>query len=192
MTLKLTYQMNHAANLFGRNIKNYFQDLFIPKPDITIFTDASEIGWGITDGHKRSGGQWAQHERMHINILELKAPSVRIRTYYRNRSYNYIRVMTALQQLHILIIKVILSLKNAMKLPMKYSYGVLKIIILAHIPRKHNLKTDKFYRKFNNNTEWQLNPKVFIEITNKFGYPEIDLFCYQNQYTTSKLCFLVL
>ena len=27
-----------------------------------------------------------------------------------------------------------------------------------------------------NNTEWQLNPKIFIEVTNKFGYPEIDLF----------------
>ena len=33
------------------NIKNLFQDLVIPKPDITIFTDASETGWGITDWH---------------------------------------------------------------------------------------------------------------------------------------------
>ena len=28
----------------------------------------------------------------------------------------------------------------------------------------------------NNNTEWQLNAKIFIEVTNKFGYLEIDLF----------------
>ena len=49
-------------------------------------------------------------------------------------------------------------------------------ISAAHIPGKHNIKEDKFSRKFNNNTEWQLNPKIFIEITNKFGYSEIDLF----------------
>ena len=39
------------------NIKNSFQDLVIPKPDKTIFADASETGWGITDGHNLSGGQ---------------------------------------------------------------------------------------------------------------------------------------
>ena len=49
-------------------------------------------------------------------------------------------------------------------------------ISAAHILGKHNIKEDKFSRKFNNNTEWQLNPKIFIEITNKFGYSEIDLF----------------
>ena len=36
---------------------------------ITIFTDASEIGWGITDEHNPSEDQWAEHERMHINVL---------------------------------------------------------------------------------------------------------------------------
>ena len=60
------------------NIKNSFQDLVIPKPDITIFTNASETGWGITDGHNPSGGQWAEHERIYINVLELKAAFIGI------------------------------------------------------------------------------------------------------------------
>ena len=38
-------------------IKTSFQDLVIPKPDKTIFADASETGWGITDGHNLSEGQ---------------------------------------------------------------------------------------------------------------------------------------
>ena len=38
-------------------IKNSFQDLVIPKPDKTILADASETGWGITDGHNLSEGQ---------------------------------------------------------------------------------------------------------------------------------------
>ena len=39
-----------------------------------------------------------------------------------------------------------------------------------------NTEGDKFSRKSNNNTEWQLNPKIFIEDTNNFGYSEIDIF----------------
>ena len=46
-----------------------------------------------------------------------------------------------------------------------HRYGV----SAAHIPGKHNIKADKFSRKFNNNTEWQLNPKIIIEVTDKFG-----------------------
>ena len=76
------------------NVKNSFQDLVIPKPDITIFADASETGWGIADGHNPSGGQWSQHERMHTNVLELKAAFIGIRTYCHNRSYKHIRVMS--------------------------------------------------------------------------------------------------
>ena len=41
------------------------------------------------------------------------------------------------------------------------------------IPGKHNTGEDKFSRKSNNNIEWPLNPKIFIECTNKFGYPEM-------------------
>ena len=47
-------------------------------------------------------------------------------------------------------------------------------ISAAHIPGKHNIEADRFSRKFNNNAEWKLNPKIFIEVTNKFGNPEID------------------
>ena len=74
------------------NIKNCFQDLVIPKPDITIFTDASETGSDITDGHNSSGGQWVEHERMHINVLEHEA-AFGIHTYCQNRSCKHIRVM---------------------------------------------------------------------------------------------------
>ena len=77
-----------------RNIRDSFQDFVIPKPDISMFPDASETGWGITDGHNSSGGQWAEHERMHINVLELKAAFIGIRTYCHNRSYKHIRVMS--------------------------------------------------------------------------------------------------
>ena len=48
-------------------------------------------------------------------------------------------------------------------------------IFAAHIPGKHNIEADTFSRKININTQWQLKLKIFTEVTNKFGYPEIDL-----------------
>ena len=96
---------------------------------MTIYTDASKTGLGITDGHNPSGGPLAEHERMHINVLELKAAFIEIPTYCHNRSNKHIRKLcqTALQQLHILIIKVLSSPKSAMELQRKYGYGVLKV-----------------------------------------------------------------
>ena len=117
--------MKHGMNLFGGNI-------VIPTPDITIFTDTSETGWDVKDGHNPSGGQSVQHERMHINILELKAAFIGIaRTAIKEAISVFELCQTALQQVHILIVKVVLSPKNAMNLQKKYGYGVLKIIILS-------------------------------------------------------------
>ena len=65
---KLNYPIKHTVNLFGGNS---FQDLVIPKPEITIFTDASETGWGITDGHNPSGGQLTEPEMIHVNVQKL-------------------------------------------------------------------------------------------------------------------------
>ena len=38
-------------------------------------------------------------------------------------------------------------------------------ISAAHIRGKRNIEADRFSRKFNNNTEWKLKPKIFIENT---------------------------
>ena len=162
------------------NIKNSSQDLVIPKPDITIFTDASETGWGIKDGHNPSGGQWAEHEKMHIDVLELKAVFIGIRTYCHSRSYKHIRIMSDSS-------KAIAYINNKGGIKSKKCNEIAKeiwlwcfknnsLISAAQIPGKHNIEADKFSRKLNNNTEWQLNPKIFIKVTNKFVYPEIDLF----------------
>ena len=53
----------------------------------------------------------------------------------------------------------------------------------GHIPGKCNIEENEFSRKSNSNAEWQLNPEIFIEVTNTFGYPEMLIsFRYQNKY----------
>ena len=115
---------------------------------------------------------------MHINVLELKAAFIGIRTYCHNRSYKHIRVMSG---------SCIAFINNKGGIKSKKCNEIAKeiwlwcfrnnsLISAAHIPGKHNVEADKFSRKFNNNTEWQLNPKIFTKVTNTFGYPEIDVF----------------
>ena len=63
------------------NIFESFAPLNIPDPDITIYTEASLTGWGITDGKTPSGGRWNENEIAHTNVLELKAIQIGISTY---------------------------------------------------------------------------------------------------------------
>ena len=48
---------------------------------MAIFTDAREI-------------VWVEHERVHLNVLELTAAFIGIHTYCHNRSYKHIRAMS--------------------------------------------------------------------------------------------------
>ena len=50
----------------------------IPNPDITIHTDASIGGWGITNGIYPSRGLWLNAELDHINVLELKTIEIHL------------------------------------------------------------------------------------------------------------------
>ena len=56
----------------------------------------------------------------------------------------------------------------------------------AHIPDKDNFEADKNSRKFQDATEWQLNPKIYKTVCDTFGTPEIDLFASQINRQTEK------
>ena len=72
------------------NVYDTFNNVVTQNPDVTIFTDASLLGWGITDGNKPSGGRWHSAEIKNINFLELK---VIIHTYCSNNTFKHVRVM---------------------------------------------------------------------------------------------------
>ena len=93
-------------------------------------------------------------------------------------SYKHIRVMSDSSSTNVYINKGGIKSKKCNEVAKKICLRCFKnnsFISAAHIPGKHNTETDKFSRKFNNNTEWQFNPQIFIEVTNTFGYPESDL-----------------
>ena len=86
-----------------------------------------------------------------------------IRTYCQNRSHKHIGVMSDSPTA--------ITIKNAIKLQKilwLWCFKNTSFISAAHISRKHNIEADKCFTKFNNNTGWQLNRKIFIEITEVF------------------------
>ena len=78
---------------WSMNIATSIKHINIPEIDITIYTDASLKGWGITDGINPSGGRWADNEMHYINVLELKAAIFGIIAYCKNKSVKHARIM---------------------------------------------------------------------------------------------------
>ena len=76
------------------NIFESFAHLNIPDPDITIYTDVSLTEWGITDGKTPSGGRWDENEITHINVLQLKGIQFGVLTYYKDKNFKHIRIMS--------------------------------------------------------------------------------------------------
>ena len=58
----------------------------MPDPDITIYTDSSTLGWGVTDRKNPSGSTWKAEEINHINVLEIKAILIGAQTYCKRKN----------------------------------------------------------------------------------------------------------
>lgn len=75
-----------------QNIMSSKRDIIIPQVDCSITTDASNLGWGATDGKMPAGGRWDISEKHHINYLELKAVHFAIQSYCKYGTYKHIRI----------------------------------------------------------------------------------------------------
>ena len=161
------------------NILTAVRFVRIPQVDLIIHTDASKIGWGITNGVVSSGGQWDQVEMdMHINFLELKAIEFGVKTFGLSKAHvqvkcdnttaiSYINEMGGMQS------QVCNNLAKEIWLWCK-SRDIW--ISAAFIPGKENKVADECSRVFNESIEWMLNPSIFSVIVDTWYCPDIDLF----------------
>ena len=154
-----------------------------PYVDVTIHTDASDEGWGASDGTSQDiNGRWSDHElALHINVKELMAIKFAIQAY--TPLYDTIR--------HIRIMS-----DNTTAIAYVNKQGGTQCMILndiaveiwefckqrnihlssAHIPGIHNTLADTASRKFHDSAEWMIPDDIFGLITAQFGKPDIDLF----------------
>ena len=152
----------------------------VDSPSFEVFTDASQLGWGAHRGETTAGGRWTEEETQdHINVLELKAILFGLKSLCHETGA-HLRVMT----------------DNTTAMAYVRHMGGVKSkrcnevareiwdwcernevwVTIAHVPGVDNTLADFKSRHFVDNTEWELNPKIFKRVCKLFGNPEVDLF----------------
>ena len=168
------------------HILQSFSKINRPEIDCTIYTDASNEGWGIHNNISSSGGRWNNAELLlHINAKELLAAKFGIISYCKAKKFKHVRLMSDNTT-------AIAYLNNMGGIKSKVCNKIAKDIwswcekqdlwlSAAFIPGKENTAADKASREFMNDaTEWHLNTDVFNEVCREFGCPDIDLFASRN------------
>ena len=130
----------------GQNIKLISQG----DPDFIITTDASLEGWGACwGGMEPTGGRWLADE---IAECGLKAAKLVLLSLCEKEEHVHIHLQ---------------------------SDNATTVTFMNNMGGRHSMacnKVDRLSRKFQDRTEWQLQPSVFKLLTKKWGTPEVGLF----------------
>ena len=151
-------------------------------PAITIFTDASKIGWGAKLENGRStGGIWSKNESAnHINALELLAVKFSLMSLLHERHNTHIRIMSD-NTTAVTYINEMGGCKSHQCNEIAkeiWDWARVKNIWLsaAHIPGCNNVGADESSRNFNMELEWMFSKQIFQKILSHFDDLQIDLF----------------
>ena len=165
------------------------------KPDYVIYTDASNQGWGCYDPQTGStgGGRWSiQEQRLHINLLELKAILFGVRSLCTNLQGNHVRIMTdnttALACLNKQGSVKSRSCNKMTRLIWDFAMGQYVWLSAAHCPGALNVEADEASRVFDDKTEWTLRKDIFEILCKHFRKPDIDLFASRLNCQVQRYC----
>ena len=71
-----------------------YNDICHPPVDITLYSDASLIGWGTVMNDTSTGGRWSPSEaENHINCLELLAALFALKCFQSSLSGKHVKIM---------------------------------------------------------------------------------------------------
>ena len=151
------------------------------EPDIVMFTDASNAGWGASTGTKSTNGQWNDLEKeLQINCLELYAVLYGLRSLCADLAHVHVRVrvdnMTAVHYISNMGgVRSVRCNRIAKRIWLWCMHNNIWLSV-AFIKGKDNVEADRLSRVFDERTEWMLNREVFQDLVLLWGRPEIDLF----------------
>ena len=184
---ELTWWRENLRLLNGKPIK-------IQPPDLIISSDAAkglQGGWGAHCGKVSTGGQWTPEEKgLHINILELKAASLAIKTFTKNNRNIAIHLLLDNQVALAYVLKMgrpsnetLLHLAKEI-----WTYLIDKQITLTaeYIPSKLNKIADFKSRNCQDWGDWKLDKTIFKKVIVLWGMPEIDLFASRTSHQIPK------
>lgn len=152
-----------------------------PPPQITVATDASDIGWGFQSswGHQACGG-WSEERRsLHINLRELMV----VREWLiRHPEISGMSVRFDMD--NVTAVQCVQRQGTARSGPLLalsediFAEASRRTISLSarYVPGRENDWADALSRFRGTSVEWQLRPQVFESLSLRFGTPEVDLF----------------
>jgi hypothetical protein len=166
------------------------------QPDITLYTDASLKGWGCYDKELKTsfGGRWdVDEDEQHINVLELKAVELALRTKCREVTDKHVKIFSDNMTTVASIRK-----QGSVRSPTchEVAHRIWEFMLrqenwitIAHCPGVDNVEADKASREFNDETEWTLHQDVVDNACERFGIePEIDLFASRLNFKAPSYC----
>ncbi|XP_046544816.1 uncharacterized protein LOC124255024 [Haliotis rubra] len=154
----------------------------LPPPDVTLYADASNSGWGAHVNEHQVQGLWSQQEsNLHINCLEMLALVKALSHWSWNLHQKNIMLVTDNSTVVAYINKQggtkSHRLLQITKELFKIADSMKSHIKARHIPGKVNILADSLSRQDRViSTEWTLNMEAFKLIKEKWETPSIDLF----------------
>lgn len=131
-------------------------------PALTINADTSLMGWGATCNGVSTGGPWPRQETsLHINVLELKAAFLALRTFAESVSnctvalwLDNVSAVCYINRLGGTRSK-FLALEAAQVSKWWEDRGI--ILQASHLPRSFNIVADRESRRGSDLSDWMLN-----------------------------------
>ena len=184
------------------NLSTVFRSL-LPLPiTVTIFTDASKVGWGAAMNGKHTQGQWliTEWKEGNINVAETTAAYFALKAFERDIVPDlqpgrhlfsaHVRLIidntTAVAYINHMGGSKSAKCNKVARLIWKWAekHGVW--ISAAHVPGKKNILADYYSRKQNDAKEWAITKCTFLKVTDIFGSPDIDLFASRTNHKTEQ------
>ena len=128
----------------------------------------------------KTEGKWSVGEvEKHINYLELKAAYLALQKLLGNEENTHVRIYMDDTVAVSYINNYGGRIETLHKLTQQlWFWAIDKNLVLsaANVPGSDNFEADSLSRNFNVDMEWMLKPSVFLQIEQKFGQIEIDMF----------------
>ena len=171
----LNWWLSHGSSLPPRSLSPFSADL-------TLFTDASNSGWGAWSSSESVAGKWSCTEReFHINVLELLSVYLAFQSLFRTTYSCSVLVKTDSTTVVAFInkqggtsSKVLCDLSLSL-----WHFCVVRNITISasHVPGIRNTRADMLSRLDIVDHDYALSPPVFSSLESALSFPlKVDLF----------------
>lgn len=152
-----------------------------PPPSLRVATDASDLGWGYqsSQGHQNHGGWKGRLREAHINIRELHVAYRFLLVHKDIRDIGIAFEMDSVAAVYCINRQGTSRSEDLLSLSEKIfreAHSRSLLLSAVHVPGVQNSWADALSRFRGTSVEWQLCPKVFRSLLDRWGSPEVDLF----------------